>query len=69
MKNLTLTILTLTIIAGVSAKAPQALNYKAVARNSPGQIVPSQNIGVRFTITGCYGQLNLLPGNPYGHYK
>jgi hypothetical protein len=33
-----------------TAQVPQAFNYQAVARNNAGQIVPSQNIGVRFTI-------------------
>lgn len=32
------------------AQAPQALNYQAVARTSSGQIIPSQNIGVRFSV-------------------
>jgi hypothetical protein len=57
MKKLILTILTLTIIASVSAQTPQALNYQAVARNSLGQIVPSQNIGVRFTISDATGNI------------
>src|SRR5215813_6428649 len=50
MKKLALTILTLILITGAFAQVPQAMNYQAVARNSLGQIVPSQSIGVRFTI-------------------
>lgn len=57
MRKLALTFLTLTIITGAFAQVPQALNYQAVARNSLGQIVPSQNIGVRFTITDAAGNI------------
>ena len=32
------------------AQTPQLLNYQAVARNSTGQIIPSQNVGVRFSV-------------------
>ncbi|MDP4263893.1 MAG: hypothetical protein Q8941_15305 [Bacteroidota bacterium] len=55
MKKIALTILTLSFIICVSAQTPQAMNYQAIARNSLGQIVPSQNIGVRFTITDATG--------------
>jgi hypothetical protein len=55
MKKFALTLLTLTIIISASAQTPQAMNYQAIARNSLGQIVPSQQIGVRFTITDATG--------------
>jgi carbonic anhydrase len=39
------------LLAFVSnAQTPQALNYQAVARNGVGQIIPSQNIGIRFSV-------------------
>jgi hypothetical protein len=38
-----------------SAQVPQALNYQAIARTSSGQIIPSQNIGIRFSITDVTG--------------
>ncbi len=57
MKKIVICITTFLIIAAVSAQVPQALNYQAVARNSLGQIVPSQNIGVRFTIMDATGNI------------
>jgi hypothetical protein len=72
MKKLSLAILTLFIIASASAQTPQALNYQAIARNSMGQIIPSQNIGVRFTITDVtgnttfYQETHSTTTNPYG---
>ena len=57
MKKLTILLLALIAILFASAQAPQALNYQAVARNSLGQIVPSQNIGVRFTISDPTGNI------------
>jgi hypothetical protein len=55
MKKLVLTVLVSTIIITASAQVPPALNYQAIARNSMGQIVPSQSIGVRFTILDLAG--------------
>src|SRR5262245_58927254 len=55
MRKSTLTFVALIAIMRLSAQAPQALNYQAVARNSQGQIVPSQAIGVRFSIVDSIG--------------
>lgn len=55
MKKLAL-FLPLFLIAAITlAQVPQALNYQAVARNSMGQAISSQNIGVRFSITDASG--------------
>ncbi|RYY55788.1 MAG: hypothetical protein EOO09_09005, partial [Chitinophagaceae bacterium] len=32
------------------AQTPQSLNYQAIARNASGQIIPSQSVGIRFSI-------------------
>jgi hypothetical protein len=55
MKKITLAYLSLLIVICTSAQTPQALNYQAIARNSTGQIIPAQNIGVRFTIQDATG--------------
>jgi len=50
MKRLILSLTAFIYSITLHAQAPQAINYQAVARNGVGQIVPSQNIGVRFSI-------------------
>lgn len=50
MKKIVLSIFSVLSAFVIMAQVPQALNYQAVARNNVGQIVPSQNIGVRFSI-------------------
>ncbi len=55
MKKITLAYLSLLIALCTSAQTPQALNYQAIARNSMGQMIPAQNIGVRFTIQEATG--------------
>lgn len=74
MKKL-LTIFTsmLFLISFTKAQAPQALNYQAVARTADGVIIPSQNIGVRFSIldvsvTGAVlnSETHTTTTNPYG---
>src|SRR5258706_9859414 len=55
MKKTKLFLVNLLFVFCASAQVPQALNYQAIARNSTGQIIPSQNIGVRFSITDATG--------------
>jgi hypothetical protein len=55
MKKLALILFVTMIALSVSAQIPQALNYQAIARNSLGQIIPSQNVGVRFTVLDLTG--------------
>ena len=57
----------------VNAQAPQALNYQAVARTADGVIIPTQNIGVRFSIldvsitgTTLYSETHTVITNSYG---
>ena len=65
------TILFLSIFA--NAQAPQGLNYQAVARTADGVIIPTQNIGVRFSIldgsvtgTVLYSETLTTTTNSYG---
>ncbi|HLG41461.1 MAG TPA: hypothetical protein VI461_17405, partial [Chitinophagaceae bacterium] len=55
MKKLILNLLLIFSVVCAWTQTPQALNYQAIARNSLGQIVPSQPIGVRFTIQDATG--------------
>jgi hypothetical protein len=50
MKKIVLSVSTILFMFIAAAQVPQALNYQAVARNNVGQIVPSQSVGVRFSI-------------------
>lgn len=50
MKKINLFLLTICFPVILNAQAPQAISYQAVARNAQGQIIPAQNIGVRFSI-------------------
>ena len=59
MKKLIFALAVFMISKGVLAQVPQALNYQAIARNSMGQIIPSQPIGVRFTVLDLTG-VNIL---------
>jgi hypothetical protein len=70
-------LLTITAICSlcvfVNAQAPQALNYQAVARTADGVIIPTQNIGVRFSIldgsvtgTTLYSETHTVITNSYG---
>ncbi|MEQ1743802.1 MAG: tail fiber domain-containing protein [Saprospiraceae bacterium] len=38
------------IVSTISAQAPQAIPYQAVARNAAGNLLQNQTVGVRFTI-------------------
>ncbi len=55
MKKTAFLLLPLFFASVGYAQVPQALNYQAIARNSGGQIIPSQSIGVRFSITNATG--------------
>ena len=50
MKKIIFYLAATLLISVTYAQAPQALNYQAVARTVQGQIIPVQNIGVRFSI-------------------
>ncbi len=49
MKSILTALLTFVSII-CFAQAPQALNYQAVARTAQGQLIPAQNINVRFSV-------------------
>lgn len=69
-----LTIITLLILAHLGySQVPQALNYQAIARTADGVLIPTQNIGVRFSIlegsvTGStlYSETQTTTTNSYG---
>jgi hypothetical protein len=57
----------------LNAQAPQSLNYQAVARTADGVIIPTQNIGVKFSIldvsvtgTTLYAETHSVTTNSYG---
>ncbi len=50
MKRILIALLFLCNFFIVTAQAPQAVNYQAVARTSLGLLLPNQQISVRFTI-------------------
>jgi len=50
MKKTTLLTLSCMLALAVLGQTPQALSYQAVARNSTGQIIPSQPVGIRFSV-------------------
>ncbi|HEU5165063.1 MAG TPA: hypothetical protein VFU29_05960, partial [Chitinophagaceae bacterium] len=71
-KLLTLTTMLFVCIL-MNAQTPQGLNYQAVARTADGVIIPTQNIGVRFSIlegsvTGAvvYSETHTVVTNSYG---
>ena len=71
-KLLTITAICFLCII-VNAQAPQALNYQAVARTADGVIIPTQNIGVRFSVldgsvtgTVLYSETHTTTTNSYG---
>jgi hypothetical protein len=72
MKKL-LTITAILLCNYLIAQVPQALNYQAVARTADGVIIPTQNIGVRFSIldgsvtgTTLYSETHTVITNSYG---
>ncbi|HEY6505833.1 MAG TPA: hypothetical protein VIZ28_17785 [Chitinophagaceae bacterium] len=64
MKKSALILVLFVAFKSAWAQMPQALNYQAIARNSMGQIVPSQSIGVRFTVLDLTGT-NILYQETY----
>ena len=65
------TILFLSIF--MNAQVPQGINYQAVARTADGVIIPTQNVGVRFSIldgsvtgTVLYSETHTVITNSYG---
>jgi len=73
MKKLLTVTAILFLCLFMNAQAPQALNYQAVARTADGVIIPTQNIGVRFSIldgsiTGAvlYSETHTVITNSYG---
>jgi len=73
MKKLLTIIATCFLGIVLNAQVPQALNYQAVARTADGVIIPTQNIGVRFSIlegsvtgTTLYSETHTTTTNSYG---
>ncbi len=73
MRTIHLTILSILISICATAQVPQVINYQAVARNSAGQIIPSQNVGVRFSVidasangTVIYSETHSTTTNRFG---
>lgn len=61
MKNLQVTLFMLMIaFSSVVAQAPQSFNYQAVVRDATGQIVNTQAVTLRFTITDAATGGNIL---------
>lgn len=50
MKKLYCIILTITIISGLWAQTPQAVQYQAVVRNPDGEILKNQKVGYEISI-------------------
>jgi uncharacterized protein (TIGR02145 family) len=73
MKTLTTFILTLFIVANLSAQAPQAFKYQAVARNSSGEVLVKKPVTFRISIlqgsttgTQVYSELHSKTTNEFG---
>ena len=73
MKKLLTVTTMLFLCIFMNAQAPQGLNYQAVARTADGVIIPTQNIGVRFSIldgsvngTVVYSETHTVVTNSYG---
>jgi hypothetical protein len=75
MKKLRLIFLLLYIMFHLpfaKAQVPEKMNYQAIARNSSGVILPSQNIGIRITITNgnsgptVYQETHTVTTNQFG---
>jgi hypothetical protein len=73
MKKLLTVTSILFLCVFVNAQVPQGLNYQAVARTADGVIIPTQNIGVRFSIldgsvtgTVLYSETHTVVTNSYG---
>jgi hypothetical protein len=73
MKNLITLTVTLFFYCSLFAQSPQAFNYQGVARDLSGNPLPSQNIGLRFSIlqgsssgTEVYQEVHLVITNSLG---
>jgi len=73
MKKILIVTSILFLCVFVNAQAPQGINYQAVARTADGVIIPTQNIGVRFSIldgsvtgTVLYSETHTVITNSYG---
>ena len=73
MKKTLIVTTILFLCVFVNAQVPQGINYQAVARTADGVIIPTQNIGVRFSIldvsvTGAtlYSETHTVTTNSYG---
>lgn len=59
MKRILILCMGLLAFATTFAQSPQGINYQAVVRNSDGEIVPNQSVGIRISI------LTSLPSTVY----
>ncbi|MGB5244838.1 MAG: hypothetical protein WBN50_14560, partial [Lutimonas sp.] len=50
MKNIFTLICSFFFIVIAFAQSPEGFNYQAVIRDSGGNVIPSQNVGVKFSI-------------------
>ena len=73
MKKLLTVTAILFLCTFMNAQVPQGINYQAVARTADGLIIPTQNIGVRFSIldgsvtgTVLYSETHTVITNSYG---
>jgi hypothetical protein len=73
MKKIVTVATFLLLCVFMNAQVPQGINYQAVARTADGVIIPTQNIGVRFSIldvsvTGAvlYSETHTVITNSYG---
>ena len=73
MKKIVTVTTFLFLCVFMNAQVPQGINYQAVARTADGVIIPTQNIGVRFSIldvsvTGAvlYSETHTVITNSYG---
>jgi len=72
-RKIFLFILFVAVSFACEAQVPQALNYQAIARTSNGSIIPSQNVGIRFSIkegsvtgTTLYQETHQATTNQFG---
>lgn len=73
MKKITLLVVLITITVGLFAQPPQALKYQAVVRDNTGEIIATENIGVRLNIrddwtggTIIYQETHSVTTNQFG---
>lgn len=73
MKKLLTITAVLFLTNSLFAQVPQAMNYQAVARTADGVIIPTQNVGIRFSIlegsvtgTTLYSETHQTITNSFG---